>query len=295
MVNFRWDIYAAIILVSANLFVIFVIRRAGLKEKRYFLLIMLSLTDALQLTVAALLVVFSEDLKARPVTFEILNLFYHLFSVMSYIITILLTLDRFLEIRYCLEYYRIVTKQRILVVIFILYAIIGFLLFALNRWTGFYHLNISVKATFGVLAMKLIFRFLTIIIVLTVGHIINRIRKENIRQLKSHRHQLFGRELEMVTRLCDLKQSIKDVTVLNTWTVVFVTPQVLIGLIMLLYNTTLIRVAEIVFRCLYLISNPIIYLTSQTELRKCLCSFFICFKLSKRRQNRVQPNIESSS
>ena len=295
MSNPRWDGYATLILILANLFVVFVIQKAGLKDKRYFLLIMLSLADALQPFVVTFLIVFVEELQTRPLTFEILNSLFHTFGAMSYIITILLTLDRFLAICYCLEYYRIVTKKRIVLVISILYAMIGFLVFAMNRWTGIYKQNSAVKSTYGVLTMKLILRFLTVIIVLTVGHIISTIRKENIRKLKSRRHQLFGRELEMVTRLRDLKQSIKDVTVLNTWTVVFVTPQVLVGLIMLLY-TTRIRIVEIVFRVLYLISNPIIYLTSQTELRECLRGFFTCAKrqCKQRRQNRVHPTTESS-
>ena len=214
---------------------------------------------------------------------------------MSYVVTIMLTWDRFLAIRYCLEYYRIVTNRRIMLAVLISFSVIGPILIALTRWTTI-QTNMILMISSGVLIADLSFRCLTIVIVLSVGHSINRIRKKTILALLCHHtsnlqqppgHALaerlvFGRQQEMVSRLRALKQSIRDVTVLNTWTVIFLTPRVLTGFFIVYYNANL-RVVDIVFRYLYLISNPVIYLVTQTELRQCVVSSLRCVK----KQNKV--------
>uniref|UniRef100_A0A7M5XAS0 G-protein coupled receptors family 1 profile domain-containing protein n=1 Tax=Clytia hemisphaerica TaxID=252671 RepID=A0A7M5XAS0_9CNID len=271
MAHVRWDCYTAIIIVILNLFVIFMIQKAKLHSHRFYLIQLLSLIDALQPAIIIFIIIFREELKHQKTVYELLSIFFYLFGIMSNLQIVFITGDRFLEMRYCLKYYRLVTRRRILLLTALTFAVCGVLVITVSKWTRHFN-DYFLNTTFGVLCLDVVVRTLTILFALLVGFAVKRIRKRNIAQLRN-RTIYDGFQQERMLKLIELKMSIKDVTILNIWTVIFLTPQIITGIIMIVFNDQL-RIYDAIFRIIYLVSNPFVYLATQTKLRKAVKTLF---------------------
>ena len=126
-------------------------------------------------------------------------------------------------------------------------------------------------------------------ILLSIGGMIKHIRNKNERRIRNitrtgnfQQNQPFKLSQtgdqprqNVSPKMSSLKQSVKDILVLNWWTVLFVTPR-LFTLTMMTANvvTERLRATDAAFAGLYTFSNPFVYTFTQSLLRKKLKSWF---------------------
>ena len=105
------------LIIIAHVFIIYILKKAKLTSTRFHLIFLLSLSDLLFATNGTLYSLFLEaDIKERFVALIITTLGY-VFNVMSLQITIFITVDRFLAVKYSLRYVLIMNNRVINIVV----------------------------------------------------------------------------------------------------------------------------------------------------------------------------------
>ena len=128
-----------------------------------------------------------------------------------------------------------------------------------------------------------------IVLILVMGAIIKRIRTKNEKRIQNltrtgefqqnQRHHFSRMEDQprqsISPKMSSLKQSVKDILVLNWWTVLFVTPRLFTLTIMTVEAATeKLLTIDAAFAAIYVMSNPFVYAFTQSLLRKKLKSWF---------------------
>ena len=173
---------------------------------------------------------------------------------LSLLCTCLISFDRYIAVSRPLRYHQIMNTS------IIIKAISSFLVFSLFLFIAS-HLGEPKHNGIGIIAMNIIHNLLISIFILCIACYTIKIRKEHIANMRSRSLQ-FGAEAERLNLLESVKGSIYDVMRLNISTVIFIL------LIAIFSIHTLSLHEEIHFSMsLYIVSNPVTYISVLSELR----------------------------
>ena len=242
--------------------ILLIIKTKKLHKPSYFLIINLSVGDlifAVNATVNLILFGYrNEKLYAAS------DICYNL----SIFTTVYMSIDRYIAIRFCLEYHFIVTKRRLAFLITISW-IISVILILLQRIEeptfgskGHYRrLSCDIIHYSIVVSCSLILSLLSLYTL--------RIRRKHVKDIEKT-HRRFGIVSEKLNMLGKLKESIKDVMKLNIVTIILV----IFSNIAKLYSNYFAPTKQyaatlnIMIFCIYFISNPFLYAVIMKELRR---------------------------
>ena len=124
---------------------------------------------------------------------------------------------------------------------------------------------------------------LSCIVLLIIGKITIYLRNQSEIELKK-RTNLHGRDAEKLDRTKHLKRGIKDVFQLNLWTCIFLLPMIITVSLTFLDSSIRLKWVfsiNVMATSVYTLSNPIIYLTCFSKIRKFWLKIFV--------ERRVQP------
>ncbi|XP_066911632.1 somatostatin receptor type 4-like [Clytia hemisphaerica] len=271
------------------------IRKARLKQNQYFLIQILSANDSI-FVLGTIMVLISYTLSRNGdlvvhFLWELASVLVTVSGIQSFSITILLSVDRLIAVIHPLRYHSLVTKKRIVwvtsfICFFHLAAVL--ILFQTTRQK-----DDVLKMTQAVQIQQLVNRFIVVITLLSIGAIIKRIRAKSEKRIRNITGDFQQSQSQTATRtgnqprrkvspkISSLKQSVRDILVLNWWTVLFVMPRLFTLTIMTTkVATERLRTIDAVFAATYTISNPFVYAFTQGLLRKKLKSWFCTRKTS---------------
>ena len=258
-----------IFVLAAHSFIIVIVIKVKLRDNRFFLIQTLSLCDLLFSvnTLCYIIILWSNNNNAHLLTasFSCIGFVFHALSLQ---ITTLITLDRFMAVKFGIHYYQIVNKTRLTVAI-VMAFMIDTMLFSLSYIFDDNIIPGVWRITFHGLVYTAILRIGTCFAILVIGKITLKIRDEKVIDIKKTRH-LHGSKAENLHILQNLKRSIKDIVVLNFWTCIFLVPISICSLLMLCGVGVESRLLSITIMFSYLaptLSNPIIYVMSQSKIR----------------------------
>ena len=193
---------------------------------------------------------------------------------MSIFTTVYISIDRYIAIRYCLEYHFIVIKRRLVYLITISW-IISVILIILPR---FEVPKFGNKVRYRRLS-RVIIRYIIVvsssIILISLSLYTIRIRRKHVKDMRKTSKR-FGIVSEKFNMLSKLKKSMKDVMKLNIITVILVISSNIVKLYKDYFSPTkqYVTISMIMF-AIYIISNPFIYAVIMTELRQQYVSFLM--------------------
>lgn len=268
-----------------------VIHKACLQDHQYYIIRILSLTDAFfsctTITFATLLLA---GLKGETLRVVIGFLGYLLYCT-SLLLTALLTLDRLIAVKYCLYYRTYVTRKRINIAVLLATCFSVLVLFSILIWDESEEIPLVWWTTKSAFIYVTSIRLFVCQCIIITGKITMNIRKENEVRLKSNTQNLrFGVKAENLKKLQKLKRSVKDIIHLNFWTCIFLIPNTTVTLLMLFdvnvgWSKNGLALANVFAFTLQSLSNPIVYATSFSKIRNYLF-------ISRR---RVKTNSESTT
>ena len=207
--------------------------------------------------------------------------------------TLLISMDRFIAIRFCLRYAQIMSRKTLYLMVTvgwllsisfgmlpcIIDACIEDIYLQGNSLTGRVIYAVVINSWFIILIS-----ISTYIIIVRRNHA-KRIEIGNVR---------FGVGQERIDIIKKIQRSIKDVLRLNFITVILV--ELIFVLAMVNWNETndnMIGKVVVIIGAIYFMSNPIVYATVMSDLRKCYTKIkHSCFA---RQNNRVNPHTRSST
>ena len=187
-----------------------------------------------------------------------------------------------MAVKFGITYQLIVNKKKLIVLIaiaFIFNALVYGLIYVFDT-----KLNVTYwKQTFSSIIYTNLIRIGTCVGIITMGKITLKIRKSKIINIRKMTVPAHGEQAENLDALTKIKRGIKDVVVLNFWTCIFLVPVSLLS-ILSLFDIGMER--KIILQCnifaysIQVLSNPIIYIFSQSKIRN-----FI------KPKNRTYPNL----
>ena len=241
--------------------ILLIIKTKKLHKPSYFLIINLSVGDLILTVTAGFNTMF---LDYRNETLIIAsNICYNL----SLFTTVYIAIDRYIAIRFCLEYYFIVTKRR-LVYLIILSWIFSIIIVLLPRFevpkfgsNGHYR-----RLSFDIIHYSIVVSSSIILISLSLHTV--RIRRKHVKDMRKTSRR-FGIVSEKLNTLTRLKESMKDVMKLNIVTVILVISSNIAKFYSNYFAPTkqYVIISMIMFG-IYVISNPFLYAVIMTELRQ---------------------------
>jgi hypothetical protein len=225
----------------------------------YYVLVNLSFSD-----VMLLMTILVQNTYSRHNAY--LKVAHTAFYTASILSTFGITIDRYVAVVYCLRYREFVTNNRLLVSLLLLWissivlAIIPSLITSNLKWRELYTDCIHVP----------LYLLCSVCLVLT-SLWIRRIRNKHVEAIKK-RNVYFGIESERLSTLQNLSASVLEIIKLNFMTAVLVIFGNILGVVFNYYldepkNFAMLVVLHVV-RILYVLSNPIVYMLTMTDLRK---------------------------
>ena len=247
------------------MFIILKIRR--LHNISYYILINLSISDVLMLVTTTLRVLLSYDYDNEY--FYPIGFVFYYSSILS---TVLMSVDRYIAIKHCIEYREIVTIKRFVISIIMswMFSIVLNLIFFIVPKIfrqNLRYFQISRDVT------KYVIMFGSCIILVFLSLQMLHIRRTHVKALLKEKRR-FGVEKERLGTLQKLKQSIEDIFRLNLVTAFLV---VLSNISEILKTYNLINGAEtmlIMLTAAYFFSNPFLYCLTMSGLRTYYYSSF---------------------
>ena len=266
--------------IVAHSLIITIIKKANLRSNRYYLIKMLSLSDIAQsistIVFFVLVKAFDRQLESSPIM-EVVTVFTYLMVCaenMSTYITIVVSFDRFVAVKYSLVYCIIVTKRKLNIIISIFFAYVLPLNFVLMRYTGDINTSEINSITKGLVFHLIAFHTFTSVTLITVGALTQQIRRNNEKRIHSIPSALHGTNKEQIDILRSLKNSLKDVVVLNYWTVFFLVLHIVFGIVGIVSSSPATIQMVIIIAGLSKLSNPFIYAFTQRDIRNWIKRFF---------------------
>ena len=257
------------ILIIAHIIIIVVIKRSQrLSDNRYFLIQILSSSDIVYAVINIPMTLWLDFLKEHKDQLSVkclLILMYIIHNINLFII-IIIAIDRLIAVVRSLRYDTIVTKRRLV------YTIIGILPPSLLINTLLVLLTQRRKmifATSGIVLTNFVLRALTCVIILITGIVALIIRDRNTARLKAQGNRLHGTDSERLQVLTSVRRSLKDITVLNLWTVIFLFPLLVTGAINIFglpINARFTQSAIAFSTMLNGLMNPLIYMLTQRKI-----------------------------
>ena len=249
--------------VTLHILVIFIICRERLHQNRYYLMKLLSIMDSIHIVCSILVFSLVRKYIRDILMLEIISSTTYSIGLASYFVIVLLTLDRYLAIKYCLRYTELVTKKKINVITSVGMGLILITMFLSMHFSEILFVKSFISTT-GVMYFKMTFQTMTCVFILTFGVLVTRLRKSNI---KYARKRTLSKSIDdKVSFLRASKRSVKDICVLNIWTIILTVPNIAVNLYMITTGENL-RPYEGITIGIYVMSNPLVYLLTQTDLR----------------------------
>ena len=241
--------------------ILLIIKTKKLHKPRYILIIHLSIGDLILAVTGALNIIifdYGNDILSIP-SYICYNL--------SLFTTVYIAIDRYIAIRFCLEYYFIVTKRR-LVYLIILSWIFSTILILLPRFeVPMFGMNVDYRRLSSDIIHYSIAVSSSIILISLSLHTIS-IRRKHVKDIRKTSRR-FGIVSEKFNMLSKLKKSMKDVMKLNIVTVILVISSNITKLYSNYFNPTKEYVTiSLLILAFYIISNPFLYAVIMTELRQ---------------------------
>ena len=246
----------------------YIIYKRRLNDKQYYLIRMLSMIDSLTVVIGFIVTLALSHNRYFVISWMLL---LHILYTLSLVMTVFIAIDRWMAVKYALRYHALVTKGKfnagIAVAAICSISILSCLFFidggnSVTMRNRFY-------TNKWALSYLVTLRVLTCVIILTLGKL--TINMRNASEANRPRvENLHGTEAEKLDIIIKLSRSIKDVVKLNIWTCVFLIPMIASTFILSLdfqKREELFRL-NVLFSLVYLISNPVIYLTCFTKIRK---------------------------
>lgn len=277
--SFLWPIMLAVIVIALflHITVLYTTIRARLNENHYYLVRIISIADTLNvLSMIPITVPFIDHMDTEThIRFtRIINLLAYIFACWSLCINIIIAGDRWIAVYFPLHYIIWINKRKlntaVLSTLTILAIILYFLFYAFSNKnpTGHKQITTTPHAFYFITSL----RGVTSILILLLGLLTVRHRAENERRIRKITN-LHGQNAEKLTVMRKMKSTVKDVLKLNIWTCLLIMPNVIIPI----FIVTGLLPAKIGFgltvlcTMIYVISNPIIYLTCFTKIRRYWC------------------------
>ena len=241
--------------------ILLIVKTKKLHKPSYFLIINLSVGDLI------LTVTVSIDIIKFDYENETLNLVADVCYNLSIFTTVYISIDRYIAIRYCLEYHFIVTKRRLVYLIMISW-ITSVILIILPSFEvpKFGNKMRYRRLSRDIIRYIIVVSSLIILISLSLHTI--RIRRKHVKAIRKTSRR-FGIVSEKLNMLSKLTKSMKDVMKLNIITVILVIASNIVKLYNDYFAPTMqyVIISTIMF-AIYIISNPFLYAVIMTELRQ---------------------------
>ena len=267
------------LIVISHVLIVFIIIKASLKQHRYYLIQWLSFVDGV-ISLCAIVTLISTTKPHNKYIENINTVLTYSFGGFSLAIIIIISADRFCSVVFCLRYNALVTKKRIdalLVVVFTVnFIMVVSLLFYTKKRIGKWS-----PVTVAIECYVFSIRSIACCVIIVVNKTILKVRQEKLTRInKNNNEGPHSQAQEKITFLKLMERSIKDILVLNIWTVIFLLPQIPSSLTFFFSDDMVMKMRGLNFILFILcsLSNPIIYLTTQRELRKQVKMYFPCFK-----------------
>ena len=249
-------ILSVIVMHVSNISLIF--SKKNLHNARYYLLANLSFSDVL----LALIVLIQSFLSGNSE--EHMDLIAHICLYSSLISTVLISLDRYIAIVWCLRYKEIVTNKNVAIIsitswcVSLAVTLLPTIEYA-QIWKGNFHYRSGSQIYRSVVA------FSCCIALVFLSIILLRIRRNHIKAIALRKSD-FPNKKEKLDILHGLKESAKCVFRLNIATVTIL---VILNAASLCYEYNVIKsnVVGKICSVIYLFSNPVLYALIMTEMR----------------------------
>ena len=255
--------------------VLSITRRRDLHKASYFILINLSMSD---LIMAITRVIIDVCLFRKEYVYIISDISYY----SSIVSTVLISVDRYIAIQYCLRYGQIVTKQSLGISIIISWCASIFLkLIHIVEKAKLKKLDSYFKVIDDITRYVCIFGSCIALVCLSLRML--RTRRKHIKLILGRKTH-FGVEQEKLDKLRELKQSIKNVFRLNLATAVIVVTANICKICAIYTTSNAAYLLTVLFNVIYFVSNPFLYALTMSELREHYCATFryVFSKLSRR-------------
>ena len=248
--------------------VLFIIRKRDLHKASYFILINLSMSD-LTMAITRVIIHVIQVFLMRMEYFVIISDICYYSSIFS---TVLISVDRYIAIQYCLRYRKIVTKQNLGISIIISWCTSIFLklipmveTLKLKKYDSYLKIIDEI--------IRYVFIFGSCIAIVCLSLRMFHIRHKHIKLIlgtKTH----FGVEKQKLDKLRDLKQSIKNVFRLNLATAVILISGNICRIFRSYTTSYAAYLLTVLFYIIYFASNPFLYALIMSELREHYCITF---------------------
>ena len=273
------QILMTILLASMHISnVLYIIRNRDLHKASYFILINLSMSDLTMAITRVIIHAIKVFLFSKEYFYIISDIGYYS-SIFS---TVLISVDRYIAIQYCLRYGQLVTRRNLGISIIISWCTSIFLKLLpmvgnakLKKYDSYF--NIFDEIT------KYVFVFGSCIALVCLSLRMLHIRRKHIKLIMG-RKTYFGVEKEKLDTLRDLKQSIKNVFRLNLATAVIVISANICKICSSYTTSYAAYLLYVLFGIFYFASNPFLYALIMSELREHYCITFrhVFSKLGRR-------------
>ena len=252
----------------------FTIHKARLRDNSYQLIRILSFIESLYLATVIIIgadVLINYKQNPNEILLTVLSFSGYLWHTLSLIASVLISIDRWIAVKWCLRYHIFVTKRTILAVVLTAAALDLFILFCMFVIGGVTNTILSNKSIFTnrvVMGYAALIRTIACIFMLAFDKKTIQYRNESEDRMRSI-NNLHGTQAEELNFMNVLKRGIKDVLKVNIWKCIFLLPMTFV-LFIIVFG---IEIPEWIFGIntilisAYMISNPIIYLTCYTKLR----------------------------
>ena len=251
-------LFPAVILMHLSNNVLIIINKK-LHKTAYLILINLSFSDVLLLITVLLMNSYT-----RYHTYcEVAHTVFYTVSVLS---TFCITIDRYIAVQYCLRYREIVTRKRLLGVLLLLW--ISSVVLALIPLL----VSIKRRRLYKDCIHVTIYLLCSVILILS-SLWIRRIRNTHLACIRKT-NAYFGIEDARLSVLRNLATAVLEVIKLNFVTAILVVLSNIIDVITFYYfqmqNLPFV-IISIVTKTLYILSNPIVYMLTMTDLKRQYC------------------------
>ena len=263
-----------IIVIVLHSIVVFSIYKKRLVDNRYFLIKALSSFDVAYslLTIAASVpLLFYAENRAWDLVINLLNVMLFTMYALSLQTSVLISVDRYIAVGWSLSYHTVLPKDKLkkcLAGMFLIDLLVHFVLvFSTEvKDVGLYRTSSPLMLWF------LTLRLLTCIVIVVTGLRACKLRRQNIEHLES-RAVSFGQQAEQLQVLQVLKGSLKDVSVLNFWTVIFLVGLIGVGMVEIFFDVNKFGVVIVLTIIAESFVGPIVSMTTQREIRKFISTF----------------------